>query len=369
MTRARCYVGLMSGTSADGIDACLVRFRGGRPQLDGHIHRPYPETLRRDVLAAMAHADLPAAADLEVRLADEYAAAVTELLKQSGVSAADVRAVGCHGQTVFHRPGGPYPASIQLGDPHRLAVRLGIDVVADFRRADLAAGGQGAPLAPAFHAAVFGSRHEARAVINLGGIANVTLLPAGGAPISGFDTGPASALMDGWIQRHHGQNYDRDGAWAATGRVDEALLARLLADPYFAQTPPKSTGREHFNLDWLEARLPSPQPGAADVQATLAELTARTIAQAVRHHGGTTERLLLCGGGAYNTELRQRLQAAAPHQHVQTTATLGLAPEQVEAVAFAWLAHRRVYGRVNNRPEVTGSERPLCLGALIRAPR
>lgn len=363
------YVGLMSGTSADGIDACLVSFRGGRPQLHGHIHRPYPDDLRRDVLAAMAQADLPTAADLDVRLADEYAATVTELLNDSGVCAAGVRAVGCHGQTVFHRPQGPYPTSIQLGDPHRLAVRIGIDVIADFRRADLAAGGQGAPLAPAFHAAAFASRRQDRGVINLGGIANVTLLPAGGAAISGFDTGPASALMDGWIQRHRGENYDRDGAWAATGRIDEVLLERLLADPYFTQAPPKSTGREHFNLNWLDARLPTPQPAPADVQATLAELTARSIAQAVQRHGSATERLLLCGGGAYNTELRTRLQAALPRMRIETTAALGIAPEQVEPVAFAWLAHRRVQGRANNRPEVTGADRPLCLGALIRAPR
>ncbi len=364
-----CYVGLMSGTSADGIDACLVSFRGGRAQLRGHIHRPYPDNLRRDVLTAMAHADLPTAADLDVRLADEYSTAVTELLEHSGASATDVRAIGCHGQTVFHRPQGPYPTTVQLGDPHRLAVRLGIDVVADFRRADMAAGGQGAPLAPAFHAAAFSSRRQARAVVNLGGIANVTLLPAGGGAISGFDTGPASALMDGWIQRHRGQNYDQEGAWAATGRVDEALLERLLADPYFSQAPPKSTGREHFNMDWLDARLPTPEPAPADVQATLAELTARSIALAVQRHGGATERLLLCGGGAYNTGLRKRLQAALPQLGIETTATLGIAPEQVEAVAFAWLAHRRVQGRVNNRPEVTGAERPLCLGALIRAPR
>jgi anhydro-N-acetylmuramic acid kinase len=363
------YVGVMSGTSADGIDACLVRFRGGRAQLHDHIHQPYPDDLRRDVLAAMAHADLPVAADLDVRLADAYAATVTDLLAHTGTSAADVRAVGCHGQTVFHRPQGPYPTTIQLGDPHRLAVRLGIDVVADFRRADLAAGGQGAPLAPAFHAAAFSSRSQARAVINLGGIANVTLLPAGGGTISGFDTGPASALMDGWIQRHRGERYDRDGAWAATGRVDAALLERLLSEPYFAQTPPKSTGRELFNLEWLDARLPTPQPAPANVQATLSELTARSIALAVQRHGAATERLLLCGGGAYNTDLRTRLQTALPRMLIDTTAALGIAPEQVEPVAFAWLAHRRVQGKNSNRPEVTGADRPLCLGALIRAPR
>lgn len=362
------HIGVMSGTSADGIDACLVTFSRGRPRLHGHVHRPYAADLRESVLAAMRHADLAAAADLDARLADEYAAAVATLLETSGIAASSVRALGCHGQTVLHRPDGPYATSIQLGDPHRLAVRTGIDVVADFRRADLAAGGQGAPLAPAFHAAIFSDRRQARAVVNIGGISNATLLPAEGR-ISGFDTGPGNALMDGWIQRHRGESHDRDGAWAASGRVDSDLLQRLLADPYFAQSPPKSTGREYFHMDWLETYLGDSQMAAADVQATLSELTARSIGRAVAEHGAGTERLLVCGGGAYNVDLLARLATACPQCRIDSTASLGVEPEHVEAVAFAWLAQRRLRGLPNNRPEVTGAVRPLCMGSLIRAPR
>lgn len=360
----------MSGTSADGVDACLVEFPRGRPCVLGHVNQPYSEDLRAAVLQAMAHADLIDAAALDVRLADAYGDAVQALLTETEQATTGVRAIGCHGQTVLHRPAGPYPTSIQLGDPHRLALRTGIDVVADFRRADMAAGGQGAPLAPAFHAATFSHRHQARAVVNIGGIANVTLLPAGEGPIAGFDTGPGNALMDAWIQRHHGLACDHGGRWAAEGHCDSVLLGLLLDDPYFARTPPKSTGREYFHLGWIEARDPAlAERSLADVQATLAELTARSIADAVAEHGPGTERLFVCGGGAFNETLLSRLQLALPACRIETTATLGVPPDEVEAVAFAWLAQRRLRGLANNRPEVTGATRPLCLGALVRAPR
>lgn len=364
------YIGLMSGTSADGIDACLVEFSDGAPRVQGHIHCPYSDELRASVLEAMERVDLAGAADLDVRLADAYADAVEALLTATERDRAHVRAVGCHGQTVLHRPTGPYPTSIQLGDPHRLAWRTGVDVAADFRRADVAAGGQGAPLAPAFHAAAFADRRQARAVVNIGGIANITLLPPDGASIAGFDTGPGNALMDAWIQRHRDAPCDEGGNWAASGRFSPKLLERLLGDPYFAQAPPKSTGREYFHLRWLDEYLQaSPVPSAADVQATLAELTARSIANAIGQHGPGTERLFVCGGGAFNKCLLTRLQAALPACRIETTAALGIPPDHVEAVAFAWLAQRRVQGLTNSRPEVTGAACPLCLGALIRAPR
>lgn len=361
------YVGVMSGTSADGIDACLVGFEPGGPHLRGHVHRPYPAALRRAALAAAEAGDLAAVTELDVRLADEYAAAVEALLAHCGIERTRVRAIGCHGQTVLHRPDGPCPTSVQAGDPHRLAIRTGIDVVADFRRADMAAGGQGAPLAPAFHAAAFASADEPRAIINIGGMANVTLLPTDGR-VTGFDTGPGNVLLDAWIERHGAEPYDRNGRWAASGETDTGLLADLMADPYFAQAPPKSTGREYFNARWLDDRLgrrAGDRP--ADVQATLAELTARSIASALAEHGNGVTRAMVCGGGAYNEDLMARLRAAMPERRVETTAVLGIAPECVEPVAFAWLAYRRVRGLPGNRPEVTGARVALCLGALVRA--
>ncbi len=368
MTRSG-YIGLMSGTSADGIDACLVEFARGARVL-GHVYRPYSDTLRTSVLRAMEGSDLSGAADLDLRLADAYADAVGALLTETQQDPAGVRAIGCHGQTVLHRPDGPLPTSIQLGDPHRLAWRTGIDVVADFRRADMAAGGQGAPLAPAFHAAAFAHRRQSRAVVNIGGIANVTLLPAKDGPVAGFDTGPGNALMDAWTQRHRGASFDQEGRWAATGACDSALLDQLLSDPFFALGPPKSTGREHFHLRWLDGHLQEePERAPEDVQATLAALTARSIGYAIERYGPGTERLFVCGGGAYNEPLLSRLQDALPECRIDTTAALGIPPDQVEAVAFAWLAQRRLRGLTSNRPEMTGAAQPLCLGALVRAPR
>lgn len=368
---AALYVGVMSGTSADGIDACLASFRRAGPRVLAGVHRPFDAALRTEVLAVARGDALARAAHLDVYLADAYADAVAALLQAAGVEAGRVRAIGCHGQTVLHRPAGPAPTSIQLGDPHRLAARTGIDVVADFRRADIAAGGQGAPLAPAFHATAFRARREPRAVVNIGGIANLTWLPPGRAPIHGFDTGPGNVLLDAWCARHREEPYDADGAWAASGAVQAELLERLLAEPYFEQPPPKSTGREHFDIDWLERALAELGGDArpADVQATLVELTARTIAAAVAACEPPPARVLVCGGGARNAALMARLARALPDAAVETTAARGIAPEQVEAVAFAWLARRRIQGLPGNRPEVTGAARPVVLGSLTKAPR
>ena len=369
---ASLYVGVMSGTSADGIDACLAAIdrRGCRER--GHVHHAFEPALREQVLAVARGSSLAEAATLDVRLADAYAAAVEALLANTGTGSGRVRAIGCHGQTVLHRPRGPAPTSIQLGDPHRLAARCGIDVVADFRRADLAAGGEGAPLAPAFHGTAFGSARENRCVANVGGMSNVTVLPAGrDTPTLGFDTGPGNVLLDLWIAGQSGHGFDADGAWAASGTVDAELLARLRDDPWFALAPPKSTGREHFERAWLDERGGERLRAidAADVQATLAELTASTVADAVREHAPGTDRLIVSGGGAHNADLRARLARLLPDVAIDTSADHGIEPEHVEPLAFAWLAWRRLHDLPGNCPAVTGARRAVPLGAVIRAPR
>ena len=367
---ASLYVGLMTGTSADGIDACLASFSEDCPVERAHIQRPFGHALRERILAVCrADASLADAATLDVELADTSVAAINDLLAAAGVRAAEIRAIGSHGQTVLHRPGGPAPTTVQLGDPHRIAVLTGIDTVADFRRADIAAGGEGAPLAPAFHAHVFARADERRAVVNLGGIANITLLCPGEA-VLGFDTGPANVLLDAWIGRQSGERFDADGVWAAGGRVDADLLERMGADPWFQRPPPKSTGRELFHADWLDKHLRamSPQPPPRDVQATLAELTALTVAEGIRQ-GGTVDRVLVCGGGAYNPDLLARLRRRLDGPPVETTAEYGIAPNHVEPMAFAWLARQRLEELPGNCPSVTGASRELILGSLIRAPR
>ena len=274
-----------------------------------------------------------------------------------------IAALGCHGQTIRHRPDSGY--TLQLANPARLAERTGITVVADFRSRDVAAGGQGAPLVPAFHAALFGSGDRHRVVVNLGGIANVTDLPPGGT-VRGFDTGPGNTLLDAWCERHNGAPFDRDGAWAASGRVIPALLASLLADPYFALSPPKSTGRDHFNLDWLEQKVGG-SPAPADVQRTLLELTAVTVGNAIAEHCRGAVEVLVCGGGANNVELLRELAAKLGTRRLATTGSLGVPVDEVEALAFAWLARETLAGRAGNLPAVTGAVGPRVLGAVYRA--
>jgi anhydro-N-acetylmuramic acid kinase len=276
-----------------------------------------------------------------------------------------VRAIGSHGQTLLHRPRAHTPFTLQIGDPNRIAERTGIDVVADFRRRDLAAGGEAAPLVPAFHAAAFGVRGEARAVVNIGGIGNVTLLHADGR-VSGFDTGPGNCLMDLWVQEHRGKPYDDAGQFAASGNVDPALLELLLQEPYLALPPPKSTGRELFNRPWLRKALARRTAPIADVQATLCEFTAATIASGMTAKGFAPTELLVCGGGAFNGELMRRLAARLPGVTVRHTGSAGIAPDQVEAAMCAWLAHQFLAGRPGNLVAVTGARGPRVLGALHR---
>jgi len=363
------YIGLMSGTSLDAIDAALVDFSVTPPRLVHALNHPIPDTLRSALLALcrpggdeierMAHAD--------VALGELLADAVAALLAATGHEAGEIRAIGSHGQTIRHLPDQGF--SLQIGDPNRIAQRSGITTVADFRRRDLAAGGQGAPLVPAFHAAVFGDPARCRVVVNIGGIANVTLLPADGdGPVSGFDTGPGNGLMDLWIQRHRQQAYDADGAWAASGEADPGLLACFLEDDYFARQGPKSTGREHFNGDWLDERLSrvGDDIAPAVVQATLCELTAVTIARAVP--GGCDE-VIVCGGGACNGRLMQRLAARLGPIPLHTSDQRGLPATWVEAVAFAWLARETLAGRPGNVPAVTGASGPVVLGAIYPGAR
>ncbi|HXR19400.1 MAG TPA: anhydro-N-acetylmuramic acid kinase [Steroidobacteraceae bacterium] len=363
------YLGLMSGTSMDSIDAALLEIGPLRMQVRAAAARPWPAELQLRLRRAAEDSErlgLTEFGELDTAVGREFAQAAEQLLHSAGVTAAAVRAIGSHGQTVLHRPRGKAPFTLQLGDPNLIAERLGIDVVADFRRRDIAAGGEGAPLMPAFHAAAFGSAGETRAVINIGGMANVTLLAADDSVI-GFDTGPGNCLLDSWARRHLGQSYDANGAWAAAGTVDATLLERLLAEPYFARPPPKSTGRETFSDAWLQLALAGRSPAPVDVQATLAELTAVTIARALRSADGAEPQCVyLCGGGAFNGELLRRIGRALPKARVTTTAEYGIAAEHVEAAGFAWLAHRYLTGQPGNLPAVTGARHPVPLGALYR---
>jgi anhydro-N-acetylmuramic acid kinase len=365
------YIGLMSGTSLDGLDGVLAGFDvGAPPSVHAHCYRPFDERLRTDLVAlngADGPGELHRSALSANALAEVGAALVADLLRAGAVRASDVRAVGSHGVTLRHRPG-EFDASggytVQIDNPALLAERCGIDVVADFRRRDVAAGGQGAPLVPAFHAAMFGRPGTAQAVLNLGGFANLTLLHADGR-VTGFDCGPANVLLDAWHARHCGGAVDDGGRWAASGRVMSALLATLHAEPYFHRAPPKSTGRDLFNLGWLESKLSDEAP--QDVQATLAELTAQSVATDLQAQAPATQRLLACGGGARNTYVMSRLAALLPQIQVGITAEAGLPVDQVEATAFAWLAHRHVQRLPGNLTAVTGARHPCVLGALYPA--
>ncbi|PXV53709.1 anhydro-N-acetylmuramic acid kinase [Dyella jiangningensis] len=365
------YLGLISGTSADSIDAALVRFDDNTPQLVDALAHPWPEDLRASILAVAqdeTRLDLDAYGRLDVAIGQCFAQAAQKLLERNAAHAASVRAIGSHGQTLRHRPAGAFPFTLQVGDPSVIAERCGIDVVADFRRADVAAGGQGAPLLPAVHAMLLGRADGVRVVLNLGGIANITVLDPHGL-VFGFDTGPANGLMDAWHLRHRGTAYDANGAFAASGRVDEALLAALLADPYFALPPPKSTGREHFHLAWLEQHAGVAGLSPADVQATLLELSARSIAEAIERHAPAAIDVLACGGGVHNAVLMQRLGQLLGARELASTAAHGVDPDYLEATAFAWLARQRLLGLPGNLPAVTGARGPRVLGAVYPAPR
>lgn len=358
------YIGLMSGTSLDGVDAALVDLRS-RPLLLGTVFVPYPKALKTALLALQAPArdELHRASLAGIRVSGLYATAVSRLLRKCRIERQLVRAIGCHGQTVRHRPESGY--TVQLGNPAVLAERSGIPVVADFRSADIAAGGQGAPLVPAFHAAVFRSPRVHRVIVNLGGIANLTDLPCRG-PVRGFDTGPGNILLDAWVGWRLGRNFDKGGSLASRGRPLQPLLRDLLADPYFRRPPPKSTGRDHFNLSWLRS-FGVARHKVADVQATLAELTALSIGRAIVRFCSDAREVYLCGGGAHNSDLVRRIARTLPGVQVASTLQLGSHPDWVEAMAFAWLAQRRIKSEAGNLPEVTGARSGRVLGAMYAA--
>ena len=358
----------MSGTSADGIDVALVRFQPHCELVFGRTYA-WDDSLRTRLIALGQGGEatsLDELGALDTTLACAFADAALQAIQDAGLSPHDVRVIGSHGQTIRHRPDGKAAFTWQMGDGNVIAERSGITTVADFRRRDVAAGGHGAPLMPAFHAALLGSTEEDRAVLNLGGIGNFTLLPKQGV-VRGFDTGPANALLDAWCERHTGQAYDRSGAFAASGTVDEPLLARLLDDPWFALPPPKSTGREQFHLPWLESHLPGSSLSPTDVQATLLELSVATIANALRATQPGTARVLVCGGGVHNHRLMARLGEELPAIRIESTSAHGLDPDYVEAMGFAWLARETLEGRPGNLPSVTGAKGLRVLGAIYPA--
>jgi anhydro-N-acetylmuramic acid kinase len=358
------FIGIMSGTSLDGIDVVLADFSAA-PRLLASHSIPMPQDLVAQLLALNTPGfdDLRLAQEASVAVTRLYAEATCALLDKSAITAQEIQAIGCHGQTVRHRPQDGY--TLQLQQPALLAELTGISVAADFRSRDIAAGGQGAPLVPAFHQCVLGDAQEHRAVLNLGGIANVTQLKPG-APVIGFDTGPANILMDAWCQQHSKQRFDAHGAWARSGQVDGVLLTRCLSHPFFAAKPPKSCGREEFSLAWLTTQLGGKE-ATADVQATLAELTALSAASAIKAWYGAPERLLLCGGGARNDFLRERIALHLPGVRVERSDVLGVPGDWLEAFAFAWLAYRLWHHLPGNLPEVTGATGLRLLGAIYPA--
>ena len=366
------YIGLMSGTSVDAIDAVLATIDS--PQhfdlLATHSHRIPRETRQRiQTLMRPGGDELERAGSLDVELGRLFAEAANSVCAVAGLRAQDIRAIGSHGQTLRHSPQADHPHTLQIGNASVIAEATGITTVADFRARDLAAGGQGAPLVSAFHQWRFQKAGTHRAIVNIGGIANVTYLPADPCqPVIGYDTGPGNTLLDAWMEKHQGQTFDRDGHWASGGKPSSELLVALLGDPYFARPAPKSTGRDYFHLDWLERHLHAPglHLTPQDVQASLVELSARSLALALLRLSGLDE-IYLCGGGVHNTALTSALKAHVGKLPLLTTENLGLAPDWVEASAFAWLAHRTLEALPGNLPSVTGATRAVILGGIYRS--
>jgi anhydro-N-acetylmuramic acid kinase len=361
---------MLSGTSRDGVDTVLVHFENEQPEILNSLCVAYPDPLA-ERLRHMIERHLRPSDDemalLDHELAEFFALSAWGLIDAAGLKAKDILAIGSHGQTVWHHPAKPKPETIQLGDPQHIANLTGIPTVSRFRQADLAAGGQGAPLAPLLHGSLFKPDTGVCAVLNIGGIANISVLDQGGT-ISGFDTGPGNCLLDTWVRKHKGTDFDEGGQWAAGGSVDESLLDLLLADPYFALPAPKSTGVEYFNPYWLRSRLDGRradevQASLRDIQATLSELTARTSAAAVANTGA--QELLVCGGGSHNHDLLKRLQRLLPDTPVNTTSSRGIDPDLVEGVLFAWLARERIAGRHQDTRHITGAREAVLLGEIF----
>lgn len=362
------YIGLMSGTSLDGIDAALVRFDGEQVSVLESICLPLSSNIKDKIksLINVSENEINRLMALDVELAQQFAIAVKQLLKKSNKNKKDIVAIGSHGQTIRHLPTAAYPSTLQITDPNIIAELTGITTVADFRRRDMAAGGQGAPLVPAFHQQIFSDNKKNRVILNLGGIANITILPAdNNKAIIGFDTGPANTLINHWIQQQQNKDFDDGGKWAATGKINSDFLELLLSDDYFKLTPPKSTGTEYFNPAWLTKKLTSfPFLSAEDVQATLTAFTATTIKNAINQYAEGSDEIIVCGGGVHNEFLLQQLKHALPEIEINSSENYGLDPAYVEATAFAWLAKQTMEHKPGNLPEVTGAERTVILGGI-----
>ena len=362
------YVGLMSGTCMDGIDAALVDFSNSQIKLVASHLKSWPDQVSEEIIATyqLSDNDLTTIDQLDVRVGEIFADATNELLDKAGIKASDVIAIGSHGQTIRHKPDLPNPFSLQIGNAKTISELTNISVVSDFRTADIQAGGEGAPLAPAFHNAVFRDLEENRTVLNIGGIANITVLPADDTQaVIGFDSGPGNTIMDAWTLHHRNEAYDKDGSWAVAGNINTVLLDKLLGDEYFSRPAPKSTGFEYFNCTWLESHLEG-DLSADDIQATLCELTARSIADAIKLYNANS-RILVCGGGYHNQHLIKRLKSHLPENLIESTEEHGVHPDWVEAMAFAWLARQTVNGNPGNLPSVTGASTATVLGKIIAA--
>ena len=365
---AELYLGLMSGTSLDGIDAVLAEITPSKTHLVAHYYLPYPKDLRLQLLNlhSAQNNEIHLAALAAQQLAHRYAESVQALLVQAGKNKTDIRAIGCHGQTLRHRPEAGY--TLQIGNAALLTELTGITVVADFRSRDIAAGGQGAPLVPAFHAQVLRHPTLHRVIVNIGGVANITDLPPAG-PVRGWDTGPGNMLMDAWIHQHEGASYDKSGAWAARGKMNAVLLDKLLNHDFLNLPPPKSAGREQFNLDYLQTLLSGLHDpiGPVDVQATLLEFTAQSLCDAIKKECAGVQEVYVCGGGVHNDALMQRIAALLAPVTVRSTGTAGIDPDWMEALAFAWLARQTMHGLTSNLPEATGARGARILGAIYPA--
>ncbi|AOY88936.1 anhydro-N-acetylmuramic acid kinase [Marinobacter salinus] len=362
------WVGLMSGTSMDGIDAVLASFKDRKVQVHAAKTLSYPDSLRLRLLAVSQNQGTPdEIGELDTLTGNLFAEAATAVIQEAGIPLSRIRAIGSHGQTIRHQPSGSAPFSMQIGNPAIIAERTGVATVADFRRRDMAAGGQGAPLVPAFHKAFFGSNTEDRCILNLGGIANITWIPrAPDQPVTGFDTGPANALMDAWCLDQTGMPFDSDGHWAQEGSVDQSLLNDMLSDAYFEKPAPKSTGKERFNLDWVRTQVQRhPDLSSEDVQRTLLQLTVTSVVCQLPQTSAM--KVYACGGGTRNPALMKELEQALGPRKLSITSELGLDPQWVEPVAFAWLAQQTIGGSPGNLPEVTGARGHRILGAIYPA--
>ena len=363
------YIGLMSGTSMDAIDAALVHFSDNSLELVEYNQFPITDELRNDVRNLSAESNKTEISKYHRLLGELFSDAVKKIIQQSKIDSTNILAIGSHGQTILHLPDADPPRTLQIGDPTIIATKTGITTVADFRRMDMEAGGQGAPLAPALHDDLFRSPIVNRCILNLGGIANITILPADWtAMVIGFDTGPGNGLLDDWNRIHNNTNMDDDGNWAMRGTPVAALLDHLLDDYYFKKPFPKSTGRDYFNLQWLNHKLEilDTRINPEDVQATLLMLTVTSIADAIKNQAIDISELYLCGGGTHNTALVSRLGGQLPGITITSTQKLGLNPDAVEAVTFAWLAKRRIEGKPGNLPSVTGASKPVLLGNIFK---